>query len=369
MELIRTLFCVVLLAAAVQGQTAGSVNTCMDSQILSAYSLSPQTPAIVNNGTCTYYFQQNGACVTPWSVISAMTRHNIWLAYKALDAQQFGMQYVNQTAYFMLANGIITNGTLEADRAWYNYLEMTWLGWWALVTNQYTAIFKRAQTWIRKVFMGYMDNIVPCIQAWGNITNGAYCLSASAHSFPFRTDLAAGVGDLGLGVDRQSTGQALARCERMIDVYCQMSYGISIYNDSMPFNQTFNWSDGGISSATCLSIKNNIKCNATASCMINLYDTYINLYESHFIRFIPSNQTQKSLGNFLLTKGQNGTVFTPSPAAASSGKSFRLYTSTDNGVNLVNVGQQSGQPTRDYVVNSAPVLTAVVGLFVSMLWV
>lgn len=369
MDQLRTLFSAALLLLAVLSQTAGTSNNCMDSQLLSAYSLSPQSPAILNNGTCTYYFQQNGACVTPWSVISAMNRHNIWLAYKALDAQQFGMQYVNQTAYFMLANGVITNATLNADRAWFNYLEVTWLGWWGLVTTQYTAIFKRAQLWIRKVFMGYMDSIVPCVQAWGNITNGAYCLSSSAHSFPFRTDLAAGTGDLGLGVDRLSTGQALAKCERMIDMYCQMSYGISIYNDSLPFNQTFNWSDGAISNATCLSIKNNIKCNATSSCLLNLYDTYINLYESHFMRFVPSNQTQQSLGDFLLTINRTGVAFTPSPPAASSGKSFRLYTSTDNGVDLVTVGEKSGQPGRDYVINSARAVAAIVAVVVSVLFI
>jgi hypothetical protein len=369
MNLIRTFLPVAVLALAVQAQTVNTPNTCMGSQILTAYSLAPQSPSIVNNGTCTYYFQQNGACVTPWSVISAMNRHNIWLAYKALDAQQYGMQYVNQTAYFMIANGVITNATLTADRSWYNYLEMTWLGWWGLVTNQYTSIFKRAQTWIRKVFMGYMDHIVPCIQTWGNLTNGAYCLSSSAHSFPFRTDMGAGTGDLGLGVDRLSTGQALASCERLIDVYCQMNYGISIYNDSLPFNQTFDWSDGGLSNATCMTIKNNLKCNATSNCMINLYETYINLFESHFIRFIPSNQTQKSLGNFLLTINRTGVAFTPTPAAASSGKSFRLYTSTDSGVNLMNVGEQSGQPDRDYVINSAGVVAAIVAGVVSVLFV
>lgn len=343
-----------LIAALVLGfataQTAG--NACLPATILSAYQLTPQASAINSNGTCKDYHSTNGACATPGSVSIAMTYHNNWLASKAIDAQMYGLQYINATIYFQQQNKVITSSTTASNTntSWWNSFTNTLSGWWSTISNRATALFQQVYGWMQDVFNRNMQKIPACLSAWGNITNGAYCLTSSSNSFPYRTDLAGWVGDLAWGVDQTTTGAALAECDALIDTYCQLTYGRSTQNNSMPFNQTFNWADGAISVDTCNNLRTYKNCNGN-TCQPNLYQTYIDIFESYFIRFIPSRASINNLGNhYASNKTVNEYV---SVQAASSGKSFKLYTAASNGANIRSIGGNSGQPWVNYNPNSA----------------
>lgn len=334
-------------------------NACVSSAVQSAYGLVSQTAAVVSNGTCKDYFSTNGACATPASVITAMNNHNSWLANKAVDAQLYALQYINATVYFQQQNGVITTSTQPAssNNSWWSSVTSTLSSWWTTISNRATGLFKSASAWVQSVFNNNMSNIPACLQAWGNITNGAYCLTASSNAIPNKVETN---NDLSWGVEPVTTGAALASCESLIDTYCQLTYGRAISNDSFAFNTTFNWADGGISVDTCNNIRTYKKCNGN-SCSSNLNDVYISLYESYFIRFIPSRDSINKLGAFLNTTAAPST-YTPI-AAASSGKSFKLY-SLSNGANIRSIGSNSGQPARNYDFNSVARFAASVAFAV-----
>lgn len=340
---------VVLAAVNAQTQTNNN-NTCLSASILTAYNLVTQSPSITNNGTCVNYFSTSGACVTPGSVAGAMTVHNNWLAGKAQDAQVFALQYINATVYWQTQNKVITTSTtVDTNTNWWNSFVNTLSSWWTAISNRATAIFNTSYTWIKNVFNNNVSNIPNCLNAWGNITNGAYCLASSASSFVYSTNIGSSTGDLALGVDLTTTGSALSACASLIDTYCQITYGISITNTSAPFNQTFNWNDGGLTSAQCQAIQTAYTCGN--SCQSNLYNAYINLYQSYFIRFIPSQQSSANLGTFYNTTN-TPTQYVAVQAAAGNSKSFWAFSTTTGGANLQSIGQNSGQPSKVYVFGS-----------------
>lgn len=352
-----------LVLAAVNAQNStNNANSCLASSILTAYNLVTQSPSITNNGTCVNYFSTSGACVTPGSVAAAMTIQNNWLAGKALDAQIFGLQYINATVYWETQNNVITTSTqVNTSTSWWTSFVNTLSSWWTTISNRATAIFNTSYTWIKNVFNNHAASIPNCLNAWGNITNGAYCLSSSAATFAYTTSLAASPGDLALGVDLNSAGAALSACSALIDTYCQITYGISITNTSMPFNQTFNWNDGGLTATQCSNIQTAYVCGS--SCQANLYNAYINLFQSYFVRFIPTQASSTNLGNFYnTTKAPSQYV---AVQAASSGKSFWIFSVAANGPNIVTIGQNSGQPSNNYYYASVARFCA---LFVSALF-
>lgn len=339
----------VVAAASAQNST-NNIGSCIAPSILTAYSLIVQNAAITNNGTCVNFFSTSGACVTVGSVATAMTIHNNWLAGKALDAQVYALQYINATVYWQTQNKVISSTTtVNINTSWWNSFTNTLSGWWTSISNRATSIFNTSWAWIRNVFSNNVAAIPSCLRAWGNITNGAYCLASSASQFVYSTSQADFTGDLALGVDLTSTGSALANCEALIDNYCQQTFGISINNASMPFNQTFNWADGGMTVSQCTALQIAKICGS--SCQANLHNAYIDLFQSYFIRFIPSQASSTNLGNFY------GTTNTPTQyvavQSATSGKSLRAYSVSAGGSNLVNIGMNSGQMSRNYIHGSA----------------
>lgn len=344
-------FAFLAIAVANAQNSTNNNNSCLAASVLTAYNLVVQNPSITNNGTCVNFFSTSGACVTPGSVATAMTIHNNWLAGKALDAQMYALQYINATVYWQTQNKVInttTNANANTNTSWWNSFTNTVSGWWTSISNRATSIFNSSWNWVKNVFSNNVNQIPACLNAWGNITNGAYCLASSASSFVYTTSASAAPGDLALGVDLTSTGNALANCDALIDTYCQQTYGIATSNTSLPFNQTFNWNDGGLSVDQCTAIQTARVCGT--ACQANLYNAYINLFQSYFIRFIPSQASSNNLGNFYNTTALP-TSYVP-VQSASSGKSFWTYSVSNGGSNLVSIGQNSGQPSRNYVYGS-----------------
>ncbi len=341
------ILCIALLAAGAFTQT------CLPSALIAQYGLTSQSAAVVNNGTCKFYFSSNGACATPWSVINAMNNHNAWLATKALDAQQYGLQYINATVYWQTVNGFVNANTqVQTNTSWWQSFTNTLSNWWTAISNRATALFNSAYGWLRSVFSNHVAGIPSCLNAWGNITNGAYCLAGSSHSIPYTVaNQAANTGAISWGVLQSQAGSALNNCLPLIDTYCQLTYGISINNNSSPFNQTFSWSDNGLSQAQC----NNIRAQnlGGSSSQGTLYNTLISLFNSHWVQFIPGQSQINFLGNYYATN--SSATPTAIPQQSVSGNIwFNIYVAANNGADIVNIGQNSGQASQNYIyANSA----------------
>lgn len=337
------ILCVALLAAGALAQS------CVPSATISQYGLVAQSAAVINNGTCKWYWSSNGACATPWSVINAMNNNNAWLATKALDAQQYGLQYINATVYWQTVNGYVNANTqVQTNTSWWQSFTNTLSNWWTIVSNRATALFNSAYGWLRSVFSNHVAGIPTCLNAWGNITNGAYCLAGSSQNAPYTVSAS---GSISWGVAQQSTGAALANCLPLIDTYCQLTYGISINNNSSPFNQTFSWSDNGLSQAVCSNIRT--QNLGGASTQASLYAALIGLYNSNWVQFIPGQAQIAAIGNIYASNSTTLSSSSIPQQVAPSAASFSLFVAQTNGTDVVAVGQNSGQPSRNYVHNSA----------------
>lgn len=355
-----------LVASAVRAQ-----NVCPAASTQLLYGLVAQPVAVDTGATvCKDYFRTNGACATAASTQAAMNTHNSWLASKADDAQNYALQYINATIYWQTQNGYINSNTaVSTDNSWWNSVTNTLSSWWTAISNRATALFKSAYAWVRNVFSNTVAGIPPCLNSWGNITNGAYCLTASSSNIFSKMD-ATSNNDLAWAVDLTTTGQALTSCEPLIDNYCQMSFGVSINNDSAPFNQTFNWGDAGVTVDTCNNIRTQKKCGA--SCNAALYNIYITMFESYWVRFVPSSSYISNLGQFLNTNA-NHTAFKPSAGTTASGqKSLRIFVpGTGNTANIISIGQNSGQKSQNYITASnsaAKLLASLVCALIAMMF-
>lgn len=370
--------CLLVIVTLVRAQGLGPA--CSPANFMTSYNLSSLTSAPTVNTTsnvCKSFFRTNGACVEPSSVTREMNLHNAWLAYKALDAQRLALQYVNMTVYTMNTSGLVgKEADYPVDSSWYSDELTEGDYWWQTLKNKFTAVFKKAQQWNKNVFNAQMDSIVPCMQAWANLTNGAYCLTASSHNFPQKENpFDTNKVSIAYGVSRANVGPVLAKCEPLVNSYCQLSYGISLTNlTASPWNATmtnssnFNLSDGGMTKEQCKTFRDQVNCKTDALCLQNLYKAYIDLFDSHFIRFIPSKAFLIDLGYFFT----NFTVpekFKSSNVAARSGNGFTFYVDDTSPADMAALGANSGQEGRNYIVGSVERLLTAFILAVGLMMV
>jgi hypothetical protein len=270
-----------------------------------------------------------------------MNANNAWLKQRAVDAVNFSFNYVNATLYFQTLNGWVNSNSTSTSTTTSNTLT-TFL---KQISNTATAIFSNTATWIQSVFSNYNSAINPCFQAWANITNGAYCVLSSSSSVGYVNNTNNAVTPLSFIADPTSTGNALAACAPLIETYCSLTYGLSVNQAAHPFNKTFNWSDGGMSINDCYNFRNQTNCTTCAGTLNSLYTT---LFQTNWIKFIPSTANIASLGAFLTSPVSANNTFTPI-AQSSNGVSIGLsVASGSTGENLVVAGQQSGQPKQTY---------------------
>lgn len=342
----QVLFALVV-AAAVRAQ-----NVCVPNATLTLYGLTGQN-AVVNatSAICKDYFTTNGACVAPANIASFMDTQNDWLATKAWDARNYSLQYINATVYWQTKNGHVkSTDNPSTNTSWWSKITSTLSSWWNTISNRATALFASASAWLQGVFNNTNISIPGCLQSWAELSNGAACLTASSSNIANKMD-ASSNNDLSWAADLSTTGAALKNCESLIENYCQLSYGVSIYNTSMPFNVTFAWGDGAIPIETCANIRAQKVCagNDANACTNALYTQYMALFESNWIRFVPSSAAITNFGTFLAKTDTTTTTYTATTASNNGKKSLRVHVDgTGKSANVVSIGQNSGQAKRNY---------------------
>lgn len=302
----------------------GQNNACLAPSLLNSLGFSNVAANVVNNGTCQKYFATNGACVAPWSIISFLNNNNAWLQTIAINANNFALQYINATVYFGTQQGWINSATQVPSSP---------PSFWSSIGSFLSKIYNRAISlfsslvgWVQTLFNKNVGSINPCFQAIANITNGVYCVATSSNNVTSSIVQSSIANTWSIAVDLQSAGNALQACIPLIDTYCSLAYGVSISNSASPFNQTFNWADGGLSINDCYNIRN--QTNQTASANIIALNNYLaGIFATNWIRFVPSAASIINLGNFL-AGNQNVTSYIPIQQGPIG-----------NGLNLIAIGQ------------------------------
>lgn len=334
-----------------------TVAACQPSTTLTALGFPSQMVSVVNNGTCKNYYATNGACATPGVVINSLNSNTNWLKAQAINANNFALQYINATIYFQTQAGFISASTSgNTNNSWFSSFSSFFNNLW----NRATSLFKSASAWVQSVFNNNVNAVNACFQAWSNVTNGAYCVATSKSTVGYITNPLSASLPLTLVVDPTTTGNALNACAPLLDTYCSLTFGVSISNSNLPFNGTFNWFDNGLQIQDCYNFRNQTNCTTCAGTLNTLWT---NLFNSAWIKFVPSAASIVNLGSFLTaTTAANTTSYRPvSQAQYGVGINFAANSNV-NGENIYADGLVSGQDGVYY--GSAGSL--LVGIFVAL---
>lgn len=287
------------------------------------------------------YYSTNGACVPLSQTVSKLNNNVQYLQQQAINANNFALQYINATIYFQTQQGYINSTTPWSSNNWFsNYSNYVFYNFFVNKNNRATSLFKSAYVWIQSVFSNALLAVNPCFQAWASITNGGYCAATSNSSLSYQSNNLTSNLPLTLVVDPTSTGNYLNACAPLLDVYCSLTFGISTSNSALPFNTTFNWFDQGLLLQDCYNFRNQTNCT---SCNATLNGLWINLFNSAWMKLVPSATAINNLGSFLTATVQaSPNTFVPIPQA-QNGVGFNLVASSGaNGENVYLDGQKSG---------------------------
>jgi len=311
---------------------------CQPTTTLANLGFTAQAASVVNNGTCKNYYATNGACTSPWSLINTLNTNTNWLKAQALNANSFALQYINATIYFQTQNGVITSSTtVPTNNSWFS----SFSSFFNNLYNRATSLFTTASSWLQSVFNNNVNAVNACFQAWSNVTNGAYCVATSSSTVSYITNSLTAATPLTLVVDPTTTGNALNACAPLLDTYCSLTYGISTSNSASPFNVTFNWSDNGLLAQDCYNFRNQTNCT---TCTATLNTLWTNLFNSAWIKFVPSAASVNNLGSFLTATTASAPINFKPVSQAPNGVGITLQASTAvNGENVYADGLASGQ--------------------------
>lgn len=336
-----------LLALSINTQ-----NTCASNAVMTAFGFTPLSAVqVISDGTCVKYFNSTGACVSAAQVKDAMNTANRWLQNKAIDASNFALQFPNASIYFAKNQSLINDTTTAPvqDLSFWdkvgNFFKKAW--------NYTKALFQTFSAWVVNLFSSATNSINPCFQAWANITNGAYCVAASNNARAGGIAASGVANTFSVAADFQTAGAALVACLPLIDNYCALNYGISITNNTNPFNQTFNWTDGGMSINQCQTIRANTAAfcapNSGNACNVTLWGTLAQVFSSNWIPFVPTDASNNNLGTFLTGTPKGWDTFKNTPVAVPTTQGFSLVQdSSSTAENLYTNGLLSGQQGQFY---------------------
>jgi hypothetical protein len=301
-----------------------------------------QTQAtVVNNGTCKNYYATNGACVNPGHLINNLNNNNAWLVRRALDANNFALQFVNASVYFAQQQGVI-NSLTQAPTSPSTFLSSVG-NFFTNLANKAMSLFSTLVGWVQSLFMKNLGAINDCFQAWANITNGIYCVSTSNNNVTSSIVQSSTQNTWSIPVDQQSTGQALQSCLPLIDTYCSLTYGVSIANSANPFNTTFNWNDNGISLDNCYNIRNQTNLTNIPANNAILNGLLVSIFATNWIRFVPSANAIENYSN-LFASNKTVASFNQVQQQAPVITGLNLYVLPQLNENVYNQGLNSGQP-------------------------
>lgn len=363
----------VLLVANAQVVIIPTNNTCQDQLILTEFNLTATSPSQVNNGTCQSLYANGGACVSVASHLALVQARYAWLKQKALDAQNFNLQYANASLYFQVQNGVITvsqavaQSTLSSVSS-SNSILSSITSVIGSVLNKVSSMMGGLPSWMQGLFNTYNAQINPCFQAWQNLTDASHCALTSANSIPYLINVNQPNETPGImwGANPSTAGTLLRSCNALLDTYCSLSYGISVTRANLPFNATFNWGDGAIPKDVCVAFAASINATDSGS-VLAINNIYMLMFHTNYIRFVPGPAAIQNLGTFLTNQNFNQApnTFQPVTSKASGLGMGIISSSLANPADFVAIAQQSGAPVHTYSVSRVAI--GVVLLMLSLI--
>lgn len=279
-----------------------SVPRCFSQQLLGAYGFSSIAPFVSQTGVCTPFYSNNGTCVTPEATQSYLNSMQVWTTAQSVNAYRFTVMFKKVFVFWSVVQGYVSEPNLNSVIKSNIPFVLD-----AMVAKYYT----EANTWVQSIQLKGTQAIDPCFQAIANITNGIYCGITSNNTFDLNAASPSYPNSIPVTLQANATyvGSALQVCLPLIDVYCSVTYGVSISTNELPFNFTYNWTDGGVSLADCQRLQANLACNKS-SCNDDTNNYLTSNFATNWIRFVPSAHAQQAMNEHLMYFN-NETVFAP----------------------------------------------------------
>lgn len=327
-------------------------SACLSNDLLLSYGFIQSPVVVTQSSVCKSYYNNNGSCVNTTKTVAYLSAIQSWYKNQSVNAHNYVNMYKNVSVFWQVVNGYLQIPTLSIVLP-------------AHVTSILVAItadqFNNANLWIQNLQQQAQKAIDPCFQTLANITNGIYCGLTSNNSFSQGSPDAEFPHSISMTLQGNAStiGPAMSVCLPLIDNYCTLSFGVSIYTQLLPFNLTFNWTDHGLQLADCLNFQAIINCT-TPNCT-SLSNGYLtSMFYTNWIPFIPSTNSIDNLGNYL-SSFSNTTAFAP-PNSRPVGKGIKLNNSTVfPAEDFYLSGLNSGMPVSSYL--SSVVLTSALVLF------
>lgn len=317
-----------------------SVPRCFSQQLLASYGFSSITPFVSQNGICTAYYSNNGTCVGPGATQTYLNSVQLWINAQSVNAYSFTRMFKKVFVFWNVIQGYVSQPSLNSVMKSNVPYVLD-----AMVSKYYT----NADTWVQNIQSKATQSIDPCFQAIANITNGIYCGITSNNTFDINSASKSYPNSVPLTIQANATyvGSALQVCLPLIDVYCSITYGVSITTTDLPFNFTYNWTDGGISLADCQRLQTNLACNKS-SCNDDTNSYLTSNFVTSWIRFVPSAYAQQVMSEYLMYFS-NATNFT-AIASRPTGIGIGLLTGTFGmQEDFYSSGVYSGQNVTNYL--------------------
>lgn len=314
---------------------------------------------ISKSPTCDNYYKAFGSCINPEETNVTLSNFSAIYKFNGVNAFQYAQIFTNMSIYWQANNGFI-NGAISSTNTLSKSLQVTWSS-----KGNYTSYLP---AWVLNIQKNALNSISTCFSNYVNITIGLWCGMTSNKPLENLNTIQFQYFPYSFAANLTNVGGALMPCLPLLDLYCSMSYGVSISNSGLPFNRTFNLSDNYVPLSVCNSLQSVANCTSV-SCMTQTYNILMSLYNTNRMFFVPDFSSLNNLAKFMVS-GKDPASFTALSTPSNIPMGAKLYVSAVNtGENFYNAEQASKFNSIVYgEVNSGSILFVGYSLFFLMIF-
>jgi hypothetical protein len=297
------------------------------------------TPAQDSTYYCQHTYRDYAACINPQflvihfgNLVSFLNRQTIW-----------NMKYektLRKAVLWVLRDSLVKkNNTVD--------LALSDDRLWALTPPYFARIISRAS-----------QARGACMLASYTLFCGLLCSFTSINDFEYQV-IDDSLTPILIAANAAEVGPSLSACLPLVDFYCFVSFGISIFYPPIGLGDSFDFSDGSLSRQFCEGFSEKVGCSAYALeadvssdlCTAEVHQTLADrVFSTNYLKFNPTADFTKLLINFLdgkITYAQFNSTRS-NLTAYSMSNSFGLgtyFAGQGTGENLTQFGKTSGGGT------------------------
>lgn len=273
-------------------QVVDPLTTCKTHDYQVYFNMKIATQLNKTNAFCQQYYNNFGSCANITAVNTTANNVTSILNFQSVSQFQYAYLLRNMTILQLALNGKI-NGDITTTNTLKNSLQAAWDS----KINYYTYV----PSWVADIQTNALSSINTCFANWANVTIGMLCAISSNKELAFDVidPATTSTTKYGLKTKNQNVVNALMKCFPLFDLFCTMSYGISITNSQLPFNKTINFPINQIPKSVCESLRTIADKVDDASNAIRT-KTMLSFFNTNGLPFAPDFDVLNSLAVYMI---------------------------------------------------------------------